>query len=136
MKSLTSQIPLWQLNVVCRKGGAALPTKELKADLIQYTDADLNFAGMPRQSLTKHFRAKSFDVALDLIFEFDLSSAYLLRLSNAPLKICFQNQDKFSLCNFEIRTNALESIESKYQTMIKYVTAFANSPKSHQPTVA
>jgi hypothetical protein len=136
LKALKSEIPLWQLSVVLRKGPVGFPRKELKADLIQYTEDDLNLLGMPRESLTKQIRTKSFDLSLDLLFEYNFLSFYLLKLGNAPLNICFQNEEKSILCNFEIRTNTLESIESKYQTMIKYVTAFANSQKSHEPAAA
>ncbi|HEX9655187.1 MAG TPA: hypothetical protein VGA99_15885, partial [bacterium] len=51
----------------------------------------------------------------------------LCDLSQAPLRACFDSDEKSFFYNFGIRANPLESLVNKYTVMVKYITVIADS---------
>ncbi len=127
VRQIKSHFPDWRLTLLVRKETAKLLDNRIKAEVISYSDQDFNLIGLPRATLAKQCKNDSFDLMLDFTFHCDFFGAYLLKYSRAALKVCFGCQEKTPFCNFEIRTNPLESIESKYKTLTKYVTICAEA---------
>ncbi len=104
----------------------------LKVDILPYSNDDLNFFGLPKDSIKKLFDKTSFDLALDLKLKFDIITIILFQLSGAPLKVSFDSTEKAPFYNFGIRVNAAETLTNKYNAIVKYITMIASSPASEE----
>ncbi len=130
VRQIKTHIPAWRLTLLVRKETAKLLDNRIKAEVISYSDRDFNLIGLPRATLTKHCKKDSFDLILDFTFHCDFFGAYLLKSSQAPLKVCFDCREKTPFCNFEIRTNPFDPLDSRYHAMAKYVTVLAEAGSS------
>jgi len=96
--------------------------------LIFCNEEHLGFGGLPKEELQEAIRSRHFDLLLDLNDDFNFTAAYLCRSSSAKLRICLQHPNRDPFYNFQVRAHADESLDHKYQTLIKYITVFLPLP--------
>ena len=123
LQLLRTQNPMWQLTLIVRQEVASLVHGGLKAKVITHSREDHNLFGLPKSSLRRRFKDSTYDLALDLNFTLDPLAPKLFSLSKAPLKVCFDSREKSGFYNFGIRVKTLDTLESKYNAIIKYVSA-------------
>ncbi|MFQ5824053.1 MAG: hypothetical protein ACE5JB_08365 [bacterium] len=126
LESLRKKSVNWKITVITKLETVDLIQNRLKVNILPYSSKDFNFLGLPKSSINRHFNNLSYDLALDFNLGLDLLCITLFQLSGAPLKVCIDSKEKAHLYNFRIRVNAAESLEKKYNVMIKYVTAMAD----------
>lgn len=122
LEALVEKRPGWQITVVTKLETVSFIDNRLKVDILPYSKEDLNLFGFPRVSLRRHFDHFAYDLALDLKLSLDLLCIRLFQLSRAPLRACLFSGNKTAFYNFYIRINPLESLATKYDAMIKYIT--------------
>ena len=125
--------PNWKITVITKLEMVSFIDSNLKIDILPYSNDDLNFFGLPKDSIKKLFDKTSFDLALDLKLKFDIISIILFQLSGAQLKVSFDSTEKAPFYNFGIRVNPAETLTNKYNAIVKYITMFAGSPTTEQP---
>ena len=84
----------------------------------------LGFGGLPKDALQEAIRSRHFDLLIDLNDDFNFTAAYLCRSSNAKLRVCLQHPHRDPFYNFQVRAHADESLDHKYQTLMKYICVF------------
>ena len=132
LENLRNLKPNWKITVITKLEMVSFIDSNLKVDILPYSNDDLNFFGLPKDSIKKLFDKTSFDLALDLKLKFDIISIILFQLSGAPLKVSFDSTEKAPFYNFGIRVNAAETLTNKYNAIVKYVTMIAGSPASEE----
>ncbi len=103
-------------------------SEDEKLLLIYCNEEHLGFGGLPKEALQEAIRSRHFDLLLDLNEEFNFTAAYLCRSSSAKLRICLQHPSRDPFYNFQVRAHADETLDHKYQTLIKYITVFLPMP--------
>lgn len=132
LESLRKKRTRWEITVITKLETVGLIDNRLKVNILPYSSEDLNFFGLPKGSIKQHFNKNSYDLALDFNLGLDLLSIMLFQWSGAPLKVCLESKEKAPLYNFRIRVNTAESLEKKYNAMLKYITVMADSKKQKQ----
>jgi len=103
-------------------------TEDERLLLIFCNEEHLGFGGLPKESLQEAIRSRHFDLLIDLNEEFNFTAAYLCRSSNAKLRMCLQHPNRDPFYNFQVRAEAHESLDHKYQTLMKYISVFLPVP--------
>jgi len=132
LQELRKVRPEWKISVITKHEMISFFDKKLKLELFPYSKNDLNIFGLPKQTFKKLFRNATFDLALDLQLEMDVLSIVLFKLSNAPLRVCFDHQTKSPFYNLGIRVNAAETLKDKYSAMVKYITIVPGNSQKQQ----
>lgn len=83
--------------------------------------------GLPDKKIIMTIKKMNFDLAIDLNYEFNLTSTYICFITGANLRICLKNKNRDPFFNFQVRTKFRESIESNYRSFIKYFTTSAEA---------
>lgn len=100
-----------------------LPTRYGFA-LITYSDEDLNQWFLPRSELLRKVKKSTFDLALDLNRDFALTSAYLCRESQAPLRVSFTKRHADEFYNFQIQTREQSEEALAYTNLLNCMQMF------------
>ena len=127
---LQSTFPDAHFSVLVEKQFAADANGRESLHVITYDAEQIGFHGLPKKDLQEIVRTRRFDLVVDLNCEFDLVAACLCRVSSAKLRVCLQNSKRDSLYNFQVRVAEHNSIELKYDSLIKYLAIFRPLPNA------
>lgn len=127
LEKLREKRPNWRITVITPLEMVGFIDNRLKLDILPYSKEDMNLLGLPKAGIKKHFQNSTYDLALDFEFDFSLLAIQLFDYSKAPLRACFDSDEKSLFYNFGIRVNPIESPPNKYSVMIKYITVIADS---------
>ena len=89
LENLRKLKPKWKITVITKLEMVSFIDSNLKVDILPYSNDDLNFFGLPKDSIKKLFAQTQFDLALDLKLKFDIISIILFQLRRA-IKFCLQ----------------------------------------------
>jgi len=90
--------------------------------ILSLNPEDITRFGLPMKQVIATIKKMNFDLAIDLNYEFNLTSTYICFISGANLRICLENKNRDPFFNFQVRTRLEDSIESKFRSFIKYFT--------------
>jgi hypothetical protein len=90
---------------------------------LTYSGRDINKWFVPRRELLQRMEGNTFDVALDLNLNFSLTSAFLCKASNAPLRISFVKKNSDQFYNFQVKTKGNNNKYS-YRSLLKCLDMF------------
>jgi len=90
---------------------------------LTYSVRDVNTWFVPRRELLQRMENSSFDVAVDLNVNFSLTSAFLCKASNAPLRISFVKKNSDQFYNFQVKTRGTNNKYS-YRSLLKCLDMF------------
>jgi ADP-heptose:LPS heptosyltransferase len=90
---------------------------------LTYSVRDINKWFVPRRELLQRMENNNFDVALDLNLNFSLTSAFLCKASNAPLRISFVKKNSDQFYNFQVKTKG-NSNKYSYRSLLKCLDMF------------
>jgi hypothetical protein len=90
---------------------------------LTYSVRDINKWFVPRHELLQRMGNNNFDVALDLNVSFSLTSAFLCKASNAPLRISFVKKNGDHFYNFQVKTKGNNNKYS-YRSLLKCLDMF------------
>ncbi len=121
MSKLVEDFAPARLIFVMKPQYRSLLNGEQNYGIIFVSERDVNFWGLPKKEIRKKVLATASDIAIDLNNDFDLPSTYLCLISRAPLKICFDHEQREPFYNFYFRTPADISLNSKYKKLIHYL---------------
>jgi len=93
-------------------------------NVVTYTGEELNTWYLPRPGLLRKMKKSTFDVALDLNVRFALTSSFLCRASQAPLRIGFVKQYADSFYNFQVQTGPSSNLTHVYSQLLKCIEMF------------
>jgi ADP-heptose:LPS heptosyltransferase len=127
LEKLREKRPNWRITVIAPLEMVSFIDSRLKLDILPYSTEDINLLGLPKNALKQHLQKSSYDLAIDFEFDFSLLAVKLFDCSGAPLRACFDSDEKSFFYNFGIRVNPVESLANKYSVMIKYITVIADS---------
>lgn len=91
---------------------------------LTYSANDVNTWFVPRRKFLKKMESKSFDVAFDLNIDLSLTSAFLCKATNAPLRVSFVKQNGDQFYNFQIKTKETTSQVHSYRNLLKCLDMF------------
>jgi ADP-heptose:LPS heptosyltransferase len=91
---------------------------------LTYSVHDINKWFVPRRELLQRMQSNSFDVALDLNLNFSLTSAFLCKASNAPLRISFAKKNGDQFYNFQVKTKGNNGNKYSYRSFLKCLDMF------------
>ncbi len=91
---------------------------------LTYSMRDVNTWFVPRRELLQRMGNNSFDVALDLNINLSLTSAFLCKASNAPLRISFAKKNGDQFYNFQVKTKGNDDHRFSYQSFLKCLDMF------------
>jgi hypothetical protein len=94
--------------------------------IISYDATEIGFHGLPKDTLQQAIRSRHFDMVIDLNLEFNLIATFLCRVSEAKLRICLAHPDREPFYNFQVRAIDSNSVQDKYQSLLKYISVFAD----------
>lgn len=89
---------------------------------ITYSVNDINNWFVPRRELLQRMESNNFDVALDLNLNLSLTSAFLCKASNAPLRISFAKENGDQFYNFQVKTKG--NNKYSYRSFLKCLDMF------------
>jgi hypothetical protein len=90
---------------------------------LTYSERDINKWFVPRRELLQRMESNNFDVAVDLNLNFSLTSAFLCKASNAPLRIGFAKKNSDQFYNFQFKTKGNNNKYS-YRSLLKCLDMF------------
>jgi len=90
---------------------------------LTYSERDINKWFVPRRELLQRMESNNFDVAVDLNLNFSLTSAFLCKASNAPLRIGFVKKNSDQFYNFQFKTKGNNNKYS-YRSLLKCLDMF------------
>jgi hypothetical protein len=93
-------------------------------NVVTYTGEELNTWYLPRPGLLRKMKKSTFDVALDLNVRFALTSSFLCRASQAPLRIGFVKQHADNFYNFQVQTGPSSNLTQVYSQLLKCIEMF------------
>ena len=91
---------------------------------LTYSERDINRWFVPRHELLRRMESNKFDVAVDLNVTFSLTSAFLCKASNAPLRISFVKKNGDHFYNFQIKTKPNNANKYSYRSLLKCLDMF------------
>jgi len=91
---------------------------------LTYSIHDVNKWFVPRRELLQRMGSNNFDVALDLNINLSLTSAFLCKASNAPLRISFAKKNGDQFYNFQVKTKGANDNKHSYQSLLKCLDMF------------
>jgi hypothetical protein len=91
---------------------------------LTYSARDINNWFVPRRELLRRMESNNFDVALDLNLNLSLTSAFLCKASNAPLRISFAKKAGDQFYNFQVKTKGNNGNENSYRSLLKCLDMF------------
>ena len=83
----------------------------------------LNYFLLPNHDIVNQVKDLHVDVAIDLNPHLDISSAYVCRESGAKVRVSFFKMEGDEFFNFQIRPSPEGTPESKYDSLIRYLSA-------------
>ncbi len=91
---------------------------------LTYSMQDINKWFVPRRELLQRMENNKFDVALDLNSKLSLTSAFLCKASNAPLRISFVKKNGDQFYNFQVKTKGNSGDKYSYRSLLKCLDMF------------
>jgi len=91
---------------------------------LTYSIRDVNTWYVPRRELLHRMGSNSFDVALDLNIHLSLTSAFLCKASDAPLRVSFAKINGDQFYNFQVKTKGNNDNKFSYQSLLKCLDMF------------
>ena len=91
---------------------------------LTYSVRDVNKWYVPRRELLQRMENSNFDVALDLNLNLSLTSAFLCKASNAPLRISFAKKNGDQFYNFQVKTKGNNNNKYSYRSLLKCLDMF------------
>jgi ADP-heptose:LPS heptosyltransferase len=92
------------------------------SNLILLKPENINRFGLCNQPITQKVNKIKYEVAIDLNFDFNLMSAHLCYISNAPLRICLSNEKRDPFFNFQIQASTNTLLDTQYRNLLKYIS--------------
>jgi len=89
--------------------------------LLTYDRQQLTFFGFPSSEIRHDIAISKFDVFIDLSLSFSFVNTALSWLSNAGLRICFNNPKRDNLNNFVVRLDPETKWDKSYQQLLQYL---------------
>lgn len=120
-KNLQQGLSDVHLSLLVSKELAGKIKRKDKMTVIEYSDADTNFLGLPNDALSQRVSKEAFDLVLDLNCEYDPFTILIGLRSNAPLRACLHSEKKAPFFNIGIRTAENQSVERRYDVLEKYL---------------
>ena len=91
----------------------------LPQNVFIYSVDDINWFQLPKKELVERVFAQSYDAVVDMHPSFNLATAYLTYMSNAPFRIGFSGEFSELFFNIEIDRKSSEFVEKGYQWIQK-----------------
>ena len=91
---------------------------------LTYSARDINKWFVPRRELLQRMEINNFDVALDLNLNLSLTSAFLCKASNAPLRISFAKKNGDQFYNFQVKTKGSDGNKYSYRSLLNCLDMF------------
>ncbi|MCX7985045.1 MAG: hypothetical protein N3A63_09115 [Bacteroidetes bacterium] len=91
---------------------------------LTYSHTDVSRYFIPRKHLLSRLFLNTFDVVIDLNVQLHLPSAYVCKISNAPLRIGFLKPYADQFYNLQIQTRDRSYSESTYRSLLKCLDMF------------
>jgi len=91
---------------------------------LTYSGEDVNAWFIPRRELCRKIEKNTFDVALDFNVDFSLTSAFLCKTSNAPLRVSFAKQEGDHFYNVQVKTKGKTGTMRTYRNFLKCLDMF------------
>ena len=88
---------------------------------------DMNWLGVPGKEYLNNIREEDFDLLIDLNENQDRICTYLSALSNAPMRVHYSEGKFDKIYNLQIRTDINASLNTKIQTLFKYLVRFSKT---------
>lgn len=98
--------------------------KEHAHEIISFNEKDLNAFFIPRLELRQRVKTSTFDIAIDLSTDFDLTNAFLCYESDAPLRVSFAKEHGDRFYNFQLQTQSKDNVTVAYRNLIKCLEMF------------
>lgn len=98
--------------------------------VMAYDESQINLGGLPKREVVDMVRARHFDLVIDFNQEFSLFATALCRASQAKLRVCLQHPKRDSYYNFQFRPASTNSLEMKYESLIRYLSVFKSLPEA------
>ncbi|NOY60947.1 MAG: glycosyltransferase family 9 protein [Calditrichaeota bacterium] len=95
--------------------------------LLTYDRQKLTFLGLPSKEIRHDIATSKFDVVIDLSLSFSFVNTALSWLSNAGLRICFNDPKRDNLYNFVVRLVPETKWDKSYQQLLQYLGAKKSS---------
>lgn len=111
------------LIIVPKRFRSSLPN-HLEFKVLTYGEEDVNRWFIPRPELLQIVKKSTFDVALDLNRQFALTSAYLCRESQAPLRVSFTKMHADHFYNFQVKTGEHSAQRVAYRSLFNCLQMF------------
>jgi ADP-heptose:LPS heptosyltransferase len=91
---------------------------------LTYSVRDVNKWYVPNRELLQRMENSNFDMALDLNLNLSLTSAFLCKASNAPLRISFAKKNGDQFYNFQVKTKGNNNNKYSYRSLLKCLDMF------------
>jgi len=91
---------------------------------LTYSVHDINKWFIPRRGLLQRMESNNFDVAFDLNLNLSLTSAFLCKASNAPLRISFAKRSGDEFYNFQVKTKGNNDNRYSYRSFLRCLDMF------------
>jgi len=91
---------------------------------LTYSAHDINKWFVPRRELLRKMVSNKFDVAVDLNINLSLTSAFLCKASNAPLRISFVKRNGDQFYNFQVKIKGNTCNKYSYRSLLKCIDMF------------
>ncbi len=98
--------------------------------VMAYEQTQINFGGLPKNEVIEMVRARHFDMVIDFNQDFSLFATAVCRASQAKLRVCLQHPKRDSFYNFQFRPASSNSLEMKYESLIRYLSVFKSLPEA------
>ena len=87
---------------------------EIPTETHYYTKKHLNWLGIPQQEIVEQFISSEFDILITLFTEFNNHMEYIVKMSNAKLKIgpCFPTGESFFDLTIDVQPITLDNLIS------------------------
>ncbi len=93
--------------------------------MVTYDKQDVSAWFTPRKTLIQRMKGTTYDVAFDLNVDFALTSAFLCKASNAPLRVSFRKDEGDRFYNFQIQTKGISNNPTSYRNFLRCLDMFS-----------
>lgn len=121
---LTRKFSLDNVLIVSSEQCSETLPKQHGFTLLTYSEQDVNKWFLPRSELLRKVKKGTFDVALDLNRDFALTSAFLCRESQAPLRVSFTKMHADHFYNFQVQTREQTTTALAYKNFLDCLRMF------------
>lgn len=93
--------------------------------MVTYDKEDVSKWFTPRKELIRRMKGITYDVAFDLNVNLALTSAFLCKASNAPLRISFAKDNGDRFYNFQVQTKGTTNNPASYRNFLRCLDMFS-----------